>query len=52
MDRVRETLGAKEFARIAAEGAALGYEDALAEAQAWLEDPQRGGHAAFELLNE
>ena len=29
-----------EFARVAAEGATLGYEEALAEAQVWLEDPQ------------
>ena len=32
------------FARATAEGAALGYEEALAEAQAWLEDPQRWVH--------
>ena len=37
--RVREKLGDAAFARAAAEGAALGYEEALAEAQAWLEDP-------------
>jgi tetratricopeptide (TPR) repeat protein len=44
MDRVRETLGAKEFARIAAEGAAIGYEEAVAEAQVWLEDSARWLH--------
>jgi predicted ATPase len=35
----RETLGAPEFARVVSEGAALDYKEALAEAQAWLEDP-------------
>jgi len=42
--RVREKLGAEAFARAAAEGAALGYEEALAEAQAWLEDPELWVH--------
>ena len=46
---VRETLGAQAFAHATAEGAALDYEEALAEAQAWLEDPQRWAHA-FEFL--
>jgi hypothetical protein len=42
--RGREILGAREYARVATEGAALGYEEALAEVQAWLEDPERWGH--------
>ena len=37
--RVRAKLGAAAFARAGAKGAALGYEEALAEAQAWLENP-------------
>jgi tetratricopeptide (TPR) repeat protein len=44
MARARDTLGAQEFARATDEGAALGYEEALAEAQAWLEEPQRWVH--------
>jgi predicted ATPase len=45
MARVRETLGAQEFERATTEGAVLDYEEALAEAQAWLDDPQRWAHA-------
>ena len=41
MARVREALGTREFAQVAAEGELLDYEDALAEAQAWLENPVR-----------
>jgi hypothetical protein len=44
MARVQQTHGAEEFAQANAEGAALGYEEALAEAQAWLEDPARWTH--------
>ena len=39
--RLREKLGTVAFTQAAAEGAALGYEEALAEAQVWLEDPER-----------
>ncbi len=41
MVRARDTLGAKEFARATDEGAALSYDEALAEAQDWLKDPER-----------
>jgi non-specific serine/threonine protein kinase len=40
-----EILGAQEFARVTSEGAALGYEETLAEAQAWLEDPPPSSHS-------
>jgi non-specific serine/threonine protein kinase len=43
-ERLREKMGAATFTRVAAEGGALGYEEALAEAQVWLEDPQRWVH--------
>jgi non-specific serine/threonine protein kinase len=40
MARGREILGAQEFARVTAEGTALDYEEALAEAQIWLQDSE------------
>jgi tetratricopeptide (TPR) repeat protein len=45
MVRVREKLGARQFAQAAAEGGALGYEEALIEAQAWLEDQAQRVHS-------
>ena len=41
ISRVRQTTGAEQLAQATAEGHALDYEEALAEAQAWLEDPTR-----------
>ena len=41
MARVQETLGSQAFAQVIAEGQALDYEAALAEAQTWLKDPAR-----------
>ena len=44
MARVQETLGSQAFAQVIAEGHALDYEAALAEAQAWVKDPARWAH--------
>jgi hypothetical protein len=49
MAQGREILGGQEFARVTGEGAALGYEETLAEAQAWLEDPPPSSHSEASL---